>query len=436
MGKRRTFVIVGVAALLLLLGALTYWRLRPAQKAAAPAPAETAVVVSVRVARAERRTIASEVSAVGTVFPRAQATVSATVGGRIRQMRLLRNVSVRKGEVLAQLDDPDLRAQRAEAVAALQEARLAARGVSGGVIPQANALAERDLRDARANAANARTLYERRNALFALGGIALRDVEAARLALTQAESSLRLAESTITLRRTAISPNDRAVAASRVRQAQQRIATLDAQIAFTTIRAPISGIVTDQFQFAGEYAAPGGRLVAIADMGEVIVKAPFADAIAARLRKGDPAMVLPSDVIGARLTGSISLVSRAADPLSRAVEVWVTLRGSAARGLRPGGSADVLVTDRRASEAIVVPASAVTLDAANAGTGTIMVVDAASVAQETKVKVGIRAKNRVQIVSGLRAGETVVTEGNYALPDGTKVQEAGGDAAASSGGTP
>ena len=51
-----------------------------------------------------------------------------------------------------------------------------------------------------------------------------------------------------------------------------------------------------------------------------------------------------------------------------------------------------------------------------------MVVDAANVAHETKVTVGIRTADKIEITAGLQGGETVVIEGNYALPDGAKVE--------------
>ena len=67
-------------------------------------------------------------------------------------------------------------------------------------------------------------------------------------------------------------------------------------------------------------------------------------------------------------------------------------------------------------------ASAVTLDASNGNEGTVMVIDGANVAHETKVTIGIRTPDKMEIASGLQGGETVVIEGNYALPDGTKVE--------------
>jgi multidrug efflux pump subunit AcrA (membrane-fusion protein) len=51
-----------------------------------------------------------------------------------------------------------------------------------------------------------------------------------------------------------------------------------------------------------------------------------------------------------------------------------------------------------------------------------MVVDATNVARETKVVIGIRTAEKIEIVEGLLGGETVVIEGNFALPDGTKVE--------------
>jgi HlyD family secretion protein len=416
---RRRHLIIGAAAVLALL-LLVIWLLWPSKKPDA-ATEETNVVVSVRVAKAERSAIAAEVSALGTIFPREQATVSPKINAQIKQLGLLKNSIVRAGQVVAVLESRDLQAQRAEALAAVREAQLTIRSVSGGANPQATAQAEKDLRDARANLDNARALYERRLALYKQGGIALKDVEAAQLAQKQAENSLALAERTAQLRTNTINPTDRALAESRAVQAQDRLANLDAQLSYATIRAPITGIVTDQFQFAGEFAASGAKLFTISDISEVIVKAQFADTVVAHLKVGDPATVIPTDHSGEQMKGQVSLVSRASDPLNRTVEVWVKL-GNGAGLLRAGGAAQVVVSTNQTGNAIVVPAAAVTLEASNADAGTVMVVDDANVAHERKVTVGIRTGELVQITSGLEEGETVVVEGNYALPDGTKVE--------------
>lgn len=384
---------------------------------------KTNVLVSVRVAKAEQGPIAAKVSAVGTIFPRDKADVAAKVSAQIRKMPLLKNRVVHAGEVVAMLESRDLQAQRAEAAAALNEARASERSLVTGTIPQTNAQDQKALNDARAKVANTRATYERRQTLFQNGGISKKDLEAAQLDLTTAENELRLAEQTARLRVASLNPNDRNLAAARVAGAQQHLATLDAQLSYATIRAPITGVVTDQFQYEGEFAAAGGKLVTIADISEVIIKAPFADTVAADLKVGDSVSVLPTDSAGEEMAGKISLISRGTDPTSRTVEVWVNLGNGAGR-LRANGAAQVIVATKSKDDAIVVPASAVTLEATNADEGTVMVVDAESVAHETKVTVGVRSEDRLEIASGLKVGDTVVIEGNYALPDGTKVEVA------------
>ena len=420
--RQQRYLIIGasVVVLVLVVIVVAVWKWR---KSSAATEAEATPVVSVRVAKVEKQTIAAPVSAVGTIFPREQATVSAKISAQIKQMALLKNKAVKAGEVIAVLESRDLQAQRAEAVAALNQERANERSVTTGTIPQTNAQDQKALRDAQAKARTASATFERRRVLYEKGGISKKDLEASQLDLTTAENELRLAEQTIALRATSLNPNDRALAAARVAAAQQHLATLDAQLSYATIRAPITGVVTDQFQYEGEFAAAGAKLVNIADISQVIVKAPFADTVASQLKVGDPATVLPTDTTSEELRGQVSLLSRSSDPTNRTVEVWVTLANGAGH-LRANGAAQITISSQSRNDAIVVPAAAVTLEASNANEGTVMVVDEKSIAHETKVTVGLRTPDKIEITEGLKGGETVVIEGNFSLADGTKVEVA------------
>lgn len=417
--QRNLVLLIGAIGLVvLLLVVLIVWRWK---RSASETEADVTPTVSVKVVKAARESIAAPVTAIGTIWPREKADVGAKISAQIKQMSLLKNKLVRAGEVIAVLESRDLQAQRAEAVGALNEARASERSLVTGTIPKTNAEDQKALLDARAKVNNARAIYERRRVLFEKGGISKKELEASQLDLTTAEDELRLQEQTVSLRTRSLNPNDRALAAARTAQAQQRVATLDAQLSYATIRSPITGIVTDQFQYEGEFASAGGKLVTIADTSSVIVKAPFADTAAAQLKAGDVAKVLPTDSSSEEMTGQITLLSRSSDLTSRTVEVWVTL-GNEDGKLRANGAAQVTVLANSKSDAIVVPVAAVTLEASNADEGTVMVVDSANVAHETKVKIGIRTTDKIEIVEGLQGGETVVIEGNYALPDETKVE--------------
>ena len=342
-------------------------------------------VVSVKVAKAEVGAIAQPVELVGTINTVREASVSSKISGPIAEMPLLKNRSVRAGELLARVEARDVAAQRAEAAAAVTTAKDA--------IAPAEAALE-----------NARRTYERRQGLYEKGGISKKDLESSQLDVSNAQGALKGAN-------------------SKVAEAVHHLASLDAQLSYAEVRAPFDGVVTDQFAYQGDFATAGTKLLTIADVSKLIVKAPLSDEMAARVHAGDVATITPEGLPGAPLQAAVTLVGRSADPQSRAVEVWVTLpnpNGS----LRPNAAARMTIATSAAPNAVIVPTPAVTLDATNANSGTVMIVDGQSVAHEVHVTVGDHDNQRTQITSGLRGGETVVIEGNYGLPDKTKVSVA------------
>lgn len=413
--RRNWLVVIIPAAIVVLLGFLLW----PSSKH--QAEEEATPVVSVNVGKAERGSISAEVTALGTITARREATVSSKIAGQIKQMALVRNKPVREGDVIATLETRDIQAQRAEAAAAMQEARVNLNNLVSGTIPQTRAQDEKAVRDAQANVNNARALYERRQNLYEQGGISKKDLEAAQLALTTAENDLRLAQATSNLHTTTINANDRLAAEARLKQAQEHLAGIETQLGYAVIRAPFSGVITDQFQFQGEFASQGGKLFTIGDVSEVIVKVPVADTVAAQLKPGDAAKVLPQDRNGEEVVGIVSLVSKASDPQNRTVEVWINMKNADGK-LHANTAAKVILATETADDVVVVPAAAVSFESTTSDEGTVMVVDDQSIAHETKVTVGIRTKDKIEIKTGLKGGETVVVVGNYALPDNTKVE--------------
>src|SRR6185437_9014108 len=135
----------------------------------------------VKVAKAEKATIAAPVTAVGTIWPREKADVSAKISAQIKSMSLLKNKLVRAGQVIAVLESRDLQAQRAEAVAALNEARANERSLITCTIPTTNAEDQKALNYARAKVNHARATYDRRRELYDKGGISKKELEGSEL---------------------------------------------------------------------------------------------------------------------------------------------------------------------------------------------------------------------------------------------------------------
>jgi RND family efflux transporter MFP subunit len=416
--KRRRAQVGAALALLILIAAGWCWHSRGASPEEAAQP-----IVSVRLAKAEIGAIAQPLDVVGTISARQEATISPKVSAQIAQMGLLKNRVVHRGDILAVLESRDLSAQQAEAAAALREAQIGVASTSRGAIPLTNAQDTKAVHDAQATVENTRKTYERRKALFDQGGISKKDLEASLLDVTKAEDDLRLAERSASLHQGTTNPSDLAAARSKEQQAAGHLAALSAQAGYATIRAPFDGVISEQFLFQGDFASAGTKMLTIADTSSVIVKAPLSVDAAMNVRAGDTATIQPDTMPGVTLQGTVNLVGRAADAQSRAVELWIALPNPNGT-LQPNSAARVTINSSNVPNAIVVPTSAVTLDATNANAGTVMVVDAKSVAHEVKVTTGAHTRQRTQITSGLHGGETVVIEGNYGLPDGTKVQNA------------
>jgi multidrug efflux pump subunit AcrA (membrane-fusion protein) len=117
------------------------------------------------------------------------------------------------------------------------------------------------------------------------------------------------------------------------------------------------------------------------------------------------------------------------------VEVWVQAPNTEGV-LKAGSSATVSMTSKTAANALIVPAQALVSD--EEGKKSVLVVGSDGVAHKREVETGIQTSDSVQIVSGLKPGEQVVSVGAYGLPDNTKVKveapaPAGGDEGKDSG---
>lgn len=310
-------------------------------------------------------------------------------------------------------------AQRSEAQAFVQEAQISLDNLQNGANVLAQATAEKDVRQAASTLKNARALQQRRQRLYQDGGLALKDLQDSQLAASVAQANYDLSIRSRQLLNAATRPGSVALAQSKLEEARRRVATLSSPLRFGEIRAPISGTVTDQFQYLGEYVTPGAKLLSLADLSEVIVKGQFPDTVLAQLQLGQIAWVRPLDRPELKLKGKITALSAVTDPQSRSGEVWVQLANGDGK-LRGGGFCEVAV-DTGQHRSLLVPDSALTLDQPEAPQGWLAVVDGQHVAHLRRVTCGLKRNGYTEIVQGLFANELVVTQGNVGLADGTRV---------------
>lgn len=208
-------------------------------------------------------------------------------------------------------------------------------------------------------------------------------------------------------------------AASELAQARANLVTAQRNRELSALRAPIDGVVTKMNAVLGASVDVNQVLVELADPSAVDVVLETTPTDAGRLRIGASVLLrsgqgTTGDTLG---RGTVVDVGGIVDSATRSVGVRVR-PGTLRRTLRIGEtiSGDVTVTTHR--NAIVVPNEALVPE----GEGfKVFVVDTADVAHERAVTIGGRTASMVEILSGLRAGERVVTYGAYGVADSAKV---------------
>ena len=136
------------------------------------------------------------------------------------------------------------------------------------------------------------------------------------------------------------------------------------------------------------------------------------------VKVGNEATITPADG-GELVTARVTIVSPAVDPNSTTIEVWVQADNPGER-LHAGRRVHVSIVAATLEGATLIPAAAVLPNAE--GETVVLVVDDAMVAHEQVVQIGVREPDMVQIVTGVEAGERVVTQGGLGLEDKTRVR--------------
>jgi membrane fusion protein (multidrug efflux system) len=209
------------------------------------------------------------------------------------------------------------------------------------------------------------------------------------------------------------------LAAAELAQAQS--AAVDAQRALerATLRAPIAGVVTRMTAVLGAPADPGVPVVAVADLEALDLLFAVSPADAAAIHRGAPAAVYAGeDARGERLGAAlVTDVGAAVDSVARSVTVRARMTDSR-RPMRIGETVFGRITTDVQAAAVVIPVAALVPE----GEGyRVFVVDATNVAHARAVTVGGRDEGRAELLSGVAAGETVVTDGAYGVEDSARV---------------
>jgi membrane fusion protein (multidrug efflux system) len=327
---------------------------RPALPVPATTPAASALTVSL--ARARKGPISRKISLPAIIRPHEQAVLYAKVAGYLKAIRVDKGDRVREGDLLAEIESPELAA---------------------------------DLTRQKAE-------------------VAVADVAFRRASEAQKKAPDLVMPQTV---------DD---AKGKLEVAQATLARTETLLAYTKIRSPLSGIVTQRSVDPGAFiaAATGGSvaqgaLLTVMDIRSVRVEIPVPEPEVPFVKIGLPVEVAVDELAGRSFAGSVTRFAYALDEASKTMTAEAEIANPKSE-LRPGMYARARIAIEHRADTLLVPAAAVV---GGKGQDFVFTVSEGK-ARRVPVKVGFRDAGDVEILDGLAPDEAVVLSGANPPADG------------------
>jgi HlyD family secretion protein len=407
-------------------------------------------VVTVQTGKAQREDLSSIVSASGEIKPKTYVNIGANAFGKITHLYVREGDRVRKGQLLAQLENVQSSADVAATKASLEASR------TDAVAADANLnTAKADHERAKADAEKSRLDWSRAEGLYKEQLISKAEYETRKATWQTSEAGLAQAEARV------------AQAKAQLESSQRHIAQTDATLTRasdvlqkTVYAAPYAGVITNLPVREGETVvigiqnAPGSTLLTLADMSIITAEVKVDETDIVNVQLGQPAEVvidaIPKKVFRAtvteignnaivRSTGVATSQSVSASQEAKDFKVVVTLQDPP-EDLRPGLSTTAKITTATRSNAVAIPIQALTIRResdlqAYTEKGSVQAAAPQKDASKTKknndelqgvfvvrgkkaefvpVQTGITGTTDIEVLSGLKEGDEIVT-GSYKI---------------------
>lgn len=359
-----------------------------------PAPAEKPATAAgpptLDVVRVVQQPIDVVLAMPGELNPYEAVAVYPKVTGFVKSIRVDRGSRVRSGEVMAELEAPELVAQQAEAQSKLQAA-------------------EAQLAVARSKADAGTSTYERLKAASATPGVvAGNDLVLAQKAVEADQSQIAAARQT----------------AEAARQALQSIAQMEGYLRVT---APIDGVVTERNVHPGTLVGPNSGPAAATPMVRVVhndrlrLVVPVPEAYIAGIMRGVTMSFTVPAYPGQTFSGTVARIAQAVDVKTRTMAVELDVMNRDGR-LAPGTFCQVKWPVRRPAPSLFVPSGSVT----STTDRTFVVRIRNGKTEWVDVRTGLASGPLVEVFGDLQPGDEVAVRGTDEIKPGTEVQESRG----------
>ena len=362
---RRARIATVVVLLLLAAGAARTVVSRMANAKALESGSEQGSLQFVRTTTVQAAGASQTLVLPGTLQGYVQAPIAARAGGYLRRWTKDIGSRVQQGELLAEIETPELDQQLSQAIASRNQTA-----------------ASLDL---------AKTTLDRWEALRKRDAVSQQELEERRSALTQARANVAGADANV----------------ERLRQLE----------GFKRVLAPFSGVITRRNVDIGDLIDSNKPLFLLSQTDPLRVYVNVPQSYAQLVRQGQPAVVTQAELRGRTFKGQVARTAASIDASNRTMQVEIALPNKDG-ALLPGAFVNVELA-AAPSGALTVPSNALLFR----GQGVLVAkVDGSGTVRMQPVRIGRNFGEAVEIVDGLQGSESLVLNPSDSLADGEKVQ--------------
>lgn len=326
-----------------------------------------------------RGAIVAEAMGTGTLEARVKTTVSARIQERLAEVLVDQGDKVKAGQLLARLDDAEIKQQVAIAEATLAAAKQTAERVRADLARSEAVLAQATLDD------------KRLKGLVKSQAVSQSDADKASEALRVAEADLKRSHAAI------------GEAEGQIVVAEKSLLYRKEQMAFAEIHAPYDGLIIRRDRDPGDMLVPGGSLMQLISLDELWVSAWVDETAMPALATGQPARIVFRSEPGRSYPGKVSRLGREMDRETR--EFLIDVRASELpANWTIGQRAEVFIETGRQADAVLLPPAFLVWKGTKAG----VFVNAGGKAQWREVTPGLHGRDHVAITQGLNVRDQAV----------------------------
>lgn len=327
--------------------------------------ANTEKIINVKVIPTAKQKIKPYIEATGTLQPWDEAVISPEVDGMLKEIPVEEGFPVTRGMMLVRINDIDYRLAVQSAEAALGQAR--------------------------ATYANAKTVYDRMEALYRKEGVSKQEYDNAVTRLDMAGQDVARSEASLAL-------------------ARERLGRV-------VIRSPLNGMVKFKGVTTGMFAKAGSPIMSIIQIDPVFCTFSVTEKDTGSLKQGQEVVFTVDAYPKREFKGEVNIIYPNVDEHSRMLKVQAVIPNKSLE-LKPGFFARVKVYTGGEKEAVLIPITAVLYE----GTKARVFLNEGGKARERYLKLGSTYGEMMEIAEGLQAGEQLVVVGQNMLTDGVGVR--------------